>query len=211
MKKLLFLLPILLSGCISLDGYLPGTNFSPVDGSKSLINKVITNLFKRDEVEQEIEVPAESVEVVAESMLQDEIPLNEVVWLGTDISKWPITYNLDIDFQGGHIVYRTEATKKWPKKWMGPIAKGGQLVGNPWVFIKKDGKWYGATYEWLRPGQKSKPLKTIAGDHIKRFSHFSSEWKPTAETYYGFMLSGLVRDSSRNVEERTPIVLGMWP
>jgi hypothetical protein len=81
------------------------------------------------------------------------------------------------------------------------------------VIVKwRDGKWYAATFEWLRPGQTSKPVGVLdgsKGDHIKRSP--LSNWRPRKGERFGIMVSGLARGGARNVSERTNVQMVTWP
>jgi hypothetical protein len=137
----------------------------------------------------------------------DEIPLSDIRWLDTDVSSWPVTSKLEVRLDGKYIVYEQDGTGKWPST----SVNGGDLTGNPWVFIQQaDGTWYAATDEWMRPGQKVKAKYHVNGAHIKEYSHIPESWQPTPGVVYGFMVSGLARTSDRNVQERTQIVLMKW-
>ena len=86
------------------------------------------------------------------------------------------------------------------------------MNANPWVFANIGGQWYAGTFEWLRYGQTSKPkgvLDGSLGNHIK-VSPMSS-WYPRSGERIGLMVSGLARTSSRNVRERSNIVMVTWP
>ena len=87
--------------------------------------------------------------------------------------------------------------------------QGTALVGNPWIIAKLNGKWTAATHEWMRPKQKQKGRRSVHGDHIKR-REFGPDWTPTVGEQYGFCVSGLCRDATRNEQERTQIVLFTW-
>ena len=143
-----------------------------------------------------------SVEAVA----VDEIPLTDIVWLHTDVSEWDITSELKVSLSGSLIVYDQDGTSKWPATYV----NGGDVSGNSWVFIYQDGVWYGATHEWMTPGQTHKEKSSVDGAHMKKFDYFASSWTPTPGVEYGFMVSGLCRSADRNVEERTQIVLMTW-
>ena len=136
----------------------------------------------------------------------DEIAVSNIVWLDTDVSKWEITSKLDVSLSGSLIVYDQDGTTKWPATYV----DGGYVSGNPWVFVYKNGEWYGATHEWMRPRQTRKNKSSVSGSHIKEYNHFSSSWVPTPGVKYGFMVSGLARTSARNAEERTQIMLMTW-
>lgn len=139
------------------------------------------------------------------------LDLGDVTWLHTDVSGWPVTVNLSsVTFDGGQIcLHHDIASKNWP---IGNIS-GTDVVANPWVFIYHDDRWYGATWEWLRPpGQTCKNMSSVAGDHIK-VAPFdaASGWTPqSGETLY-FMVSGLARLGLSNVQERSEPVKVVWP
>jgi len=46
--------------------------------------------------------------------------------------------------------------------------------------------------------------------HVKK-REFPEPWKPQSGDLVGYMVSGLIRSSSRNVSERTNLVLTVWP
>lgn len=134
--------------------------------------------------------------------------LDSVVWLHSDISDWPETHTLDaVTLDGEQICLETAGVDEWPAVDF----DGTELVGNPWIFIEEDGVWYGATWEWLRPGQTCKARDSVAGTHIKQ-PPFEEDggWEPTPGVTYWFMVSGLARFSERNVEERTNLVPLTW-
>lgn len=137
--------------------------------------------------------------------------LSKVKWLHTDVSKWSQGAKLSsVKIEGSKICLNYNKADEW----RAINAGGTKVVGNPWVFIwnKSDKKWYGATWEWLRPGQTCKALKAVNGDHIKKTPYTaSSGWKPkSGETLY-FMVSGTARNGARNVQQRTQPVKFVWP
>ena len=123
-------------------------------------------------------------------------------WLHTNVSDWPVTATLSVNFSGSMINFPYSKSKEWPN------VDGS--VGNPWVIAQIDGQWYAATFEWLRPGQTSKPKSTVGGGNIKA-SPMSGDWAPQSGQRVGIMVSGLARTKLRNVEERTPVVMVTWP
>jgi hypothetical protein len=145
------------------------------------------------------------------SVYPPELDLNNVVWLHTNVSSWPVTVNLaSVTFQGGLICLNHDiASKNWPIGSTGST----EVVANPWVFIYHNDQWYGATWEWLRPpGQTCKNQSSVAGDHIKQ-SPFdaASGWLPeSGETLY-FMVSGIARYGTPNVQERSEPIRVVWP
>ena len=126
-----------------------------------------------------------------------------VRFLHTDVSGWPVTASLHASV-GGTINLPYSKAKVWP-------AVDG-VNANPWVFVNLDGQWYAATFEWLRPGQTSKPkgvLDGSMGDHIKVAP--LSSWRPHSGERIGLMVSGLARTKMRNVQERSNVVMVTWP
>ncbi len=125
-------------------------------------------------------------------------------WLHTNVSSWPVTSSLHASV-GGTINFPYSKATVWP-------AVDG-VNANPWVIVKwTDGKWYAATFEWLRKGQTSKPkgvLDGSMGDHIKVSP--LNKWRPHSGERFGIMVSGLARTQTRNVKERTNISMVTWP
>jgi hypothetical protein len=139
--------------------------------------------------------------------------LSRVTWLHTDVSKWPVTTKLDASVSRSGVV-----TLKYDKANVWPAVDG--LNANPWIFVKwTDGKWYGATWEWLKKGQQSKSMGGKSwGDHIKRPP--LSGWEPKSGGKCYMMVSGLCRSGTRedgiradprNVPERSNPVLVVFP
>jgi hypothetical protein len=138
-----------------------------------------------------------------------QVPANfaNVTWLHSDVSKWRQTANLSVNISGSKINLPYDRANVWPA-----VNHIGTVVNaNPWIFVpKSDGSgWYAATWEWLRPGQTSKNLSSVAGDHIKKSP--LQDFRPVSGTWYGFMVTGLARDSKRNVEERSNVFMLKWP
>lgn len=150
---------------------------------------------------------------------RDAIDASEVRWLHTDVSGWERTSTItsvrisDVP-AGGICIDHTQA-----RSWPGIDARLGiKLAGNPWVFARIGGVWYGATYEWLRPGQTCKltdrskhdrPSREL-GPHTKQSP--LSGWIPKAGEKVGFMVSTLARFGPEgDRHERSDIVLVTWP
>ncbi len=138
------------------------------------------------------------------------LDLGDVHWLHSDVSGWDEVAVLDsVTVSGGTICLDYDHADVWSS-----VIIGGDtaVVGNPWIFIYEDDRWYGATWEWLRPGQTCKNAASVAGDHIKRAPFDAdSGWTPTSGQTYYFMVSGLARFSERNALERTNVVEVVWP
>ncbi len=133
-----------------------------------------------------------------------------IKWLHTDVSNWPVTARMTASVADGKISFPYNKSSVWPGA---EIPGGGTGNGNPWVIVKwTDGKWYAATFEWLRVGQTWKPVGVLdgsKGDHIKKSP--LSGWRPHRGERFGIMVSGLARDSRRNVQERSNVDMVTWP
>ena len=133
-------------------------------------------------------------------------PLDELVWLHSDISSWPQTATLSsVSVSSDQICLPNDGVHAWPIHNL----DGTDVVGNPWIVLEHEGTWYAATWEWLRPGQECKAKTSVNGDHIKQPP--LDTWSPTSGETYWFMVSGLARFGERNVEARTNRVPAGWP
>ena len=129
--------------------------------------------------------------------------LRQVVWLDADVSSWPETSRITSASIGNPpvCIHHTKAGK-WPVK--------DGLEGNPWIFVNMNGKWYGATFEWLGPGQQCKGIHAgNIGEHIGR-SPLSS-WRPRSGELVGLMVSARARFRADTVRERSNVVMVRWP
>ena len=149
----------------------------------------------------------------------DDIDPSTVRWLHTNVSRWPQTSTItDIrirDVPAGGICIEHTQSGSWP----GVNSKLGSFVaGNAWVFANIGGTWYGATYDWLRPGQICK--LTVAGKHdrpsVELGPHTKQPpvagWVPRSGERVGFMVSTLARFGPEgNRQERSNIVVVTWP
>jgi len=127
-----------------------------------------------------------------------------IIWLHTDVSGWAVTASLNASVSGGTIHMPYSKAKVWP-------AVDG-LNANPWVIANLNGQWYAATFEYFRHGQTSKPAGVLdgsKGDHIQVSP--LNRWRPRSGERIGLMVSGLARANSRNVRERSNIVMVTWP
>jgi hypothetical protein len=141
-----------------------------------------------------------------EETQENEFP-EGLIWLGTNVSSWDKTANLkEVRIDSRLIQMPYDKSNEWPAREIG----GLQLNANPWIIANVNGKWYAATWEWLRYGQTTKSTYAVAGDHIKR-KEFGDDWKPKAGETYGFFISGLVRSHVRNVQQRSNVIYVVWP
>lgn len=141
---------------------------------------------------------------------RDELNLEQVRWLHSNVSSWPRASTVTKTFIGDPPIC-IEHTKSsvWPS-----IASRGTktaVAGNPWIFAKVDGQWYGATFEWLRSGQTCKQISAAdLGPHIKKSP--LDGWVPTSGEEIGLMVSTPARAGPEGpVRERSNVVLTRWP
>ena len=136
--------------------------------------------------------------------------LGAVEWLHTDVSGWRATSQItEITITSDEIcIYHTKSGR-WPEY----TQDGVVAEGNPWVFGNVGGKWYAATYEYLKAGQTCKHIERRGewglGAHTKR-SPLES-WAPRKGELVGFMVSTPARDNTRTSNERSNIVMVHWP
>ena len=127
-----------------------------------------------------------------------------ITWLHADVSNWPVTSSLNASVGGGAISMNYDKARVWPQR--------DGVNANCWVIVNLNGQWYAATFEYLRPGQTSKPVGVLngaMGDHIKVSP--LNKWRPSSGERFGIMVSGLARSQLRNVQERSNIVMVTWP
>ena len=129
--------------------------------------------------------------------------LRQVMWLDTDVSAWPETSRVtSASIDDPPICIHHTKAGKWPVK------DGAE--GNPWIFVNRDGRWYGATFEWLASGQVCKYVtRDNIGPHIGR-SRLSS-WRPRSGEMVGLMVSTLARFRPETTRERSNVVMVRWP
>lgn len=133
-----------------------------------------------------------------------------VQWLYTDVSKWPQTATLSVRTGSTTITLNHSKANTWPGVWASASNGSGmiQLNANAWIFVKRNGIWYAATFEWLQVGQTTKNIETVKGDHIKVPP--LNTFVPVHGEVYGFMVSGLARDAKRNIQERSEVKMYRW-
>lgn len=130
--------------------------------------------------------------------------IGSIIWKGKDISGWPETTTLRASISGGKVHLDYGKKREWPAV--------GDVNANAWAIVNIDGRWYAGTFEWLRFGQTEKEackLDSSCGDHFKKDP--LSSWRPRSGEVFGLMVSGLCRDTKRNVQERSNICMVRWP
>ena len=125
------------------------------------------------------------------------------------VKDWPVGSQMNVDISGGKINLRYDKFNSWPSVF--PRSLGGNAVNaNAWGFVKVGGIWHAGTWEYLRPGTFQKDEKAFGG-----CCHFRSpinNFRKVNGEIYGFMVTGVVRDTSGgiNVSQRTNVVLYRW-
>jgi hypothetical protein len=135
--------------------------------------------------------------------------LSQVTWLHENVSSWPVTSALsNVSIAGNKVNLSHSKAGNW--RVLEGSNGGADVEANAWVFVERNGRWYGATWEWLRPGQTTKTMPASAfGSHIKREPLAS--WAPQPGERIGFMVSTPARDGRRTTNERSNIVMTTWP
>ena len=142
----------------------------------------------------------------------EQFDLSKVTWLHTNVSNWPVTHNLTVNIGAGTICMEWGGTSTWPTATIRHTAGTHNIKvnANPWVFVWRNGRWYGGTWEWMAPNGNCKPMRVVEGGHIKQPGLI--DWDPVSgETYY-FMVSSIARGANlNNYQARTNVVSVVWP
>lgn len=140
----------------------------------------------------------------------DELDLSKVTFLHNDVSRWRITSKVtDVSISRSEICVDHTGAGRFPTSQFGTIA----VEGNVWILAQFNGRWYAATYDWLRPGQVCKGVTggELGPDQI-RIAPMDASWPgPRSGETVGFMVSTRARDDVSAGEERTNVVLVRWP
>ena len=138
--------------------------------------------------------------------------LSKVTWLHTNVSNWPVTHNLTVNLGAGTICMEWGGTSTWPTATIRHTdgTRDIKVNANPWVFVWRNGRWYGGTWEWMAPNGNCKPMRVVEGGHIKQPGLI--DWDPVSgETSY-FMVSSIARGANLNdYQARTDVVSVVWP
>lgn len=150
--------------------------------------------------------------------ITDMLPINEVTWLRdpeADAASFAPTAKLtNVSHTPGGVSFTIAGADGWPK---GNIdAAEGNMVS----FRKIDGKWYGATWEWLGPRtteRRFEPGRHV-GWHMANGNTGQSpnerlvrERTPVPGEPVGHMVCSVVRGSQRTVNQRSNIVVVPHP
>ena len=127
----------------------------------------------------------------------DEINAASVRYLHRNISSWEVVSRITrIDISGHRIcVYHTGAGGLGRSR-LGAPGEQIDIEGNIWVFAQFGGRWYGATWDWLRPGQQCKAESTSSlGPEQIRIAPMDRTWRPRTGDRLCFAMSSRARDS----------------
>lgn len=133
---------------------------------------------------------------------------SDVTWIGPNIGGWPVTSTLRASVNGGTITVDHTKKNSWPISTK--FASWQRVNASCWGFVKKDGRWYAGTWEYLRKGVSTRKTSTYGG--AGHFRPPIGTFRPQNGEIYGFMIAGVSRDtlSGNNVRERTNVVLWRW-
>ena len=139
--------------------------------------------------------------------------LSEVNWIHTDVTDWEENSRItEVNITSNEVaIYHTMAGL-WPVSYS-VFDDGAPIEGNAWIFAFVDGRWHGATWEWLRPGQQNKSVTAweFGEDQIRR-SPLDISWMPRQGDRVGFMMSTIARTNLRASQNyRTQVFMTTWP
>ena len=222
--------PLLLEGWgVSGDGSWIATRvehtFTPTEGLRTRVEiEAVTTPWNRASSAPPPEAPFGRPDVPAtgarmettvvdfsEAPPVDQIDPATIRWLHTDVSAWPIASQvLRVSVGERDVCIDHTAAGSWPTSALGSIL----VEGNAWIFAQVDGVWYGATWEWLRPGQTCKAVSDseFGADQIQ-IAPLDATWQPQSGDRIGFAVStrarhGITPDTGF---ERSNIVAITWP
>jgi hypothetical protein len=140
--------------------------------------------------------------------------LSNVVWGDTsEVAGWAVTAGFSPVVTGGGTGMNLNYDKAgvWPVGFpLGCCTSNDELVANAWIFIFRNGSWVASTWDWMRPGQTSKDTSNLfAPENALRGG--LSDFSPQSGESYGFMMSCLARNSTRNCTERSDVIMVTWP
>lgn len=132
----------------------------------------------------------------------DEIDAFDVTYLHTPIADWPQTSVITgITMGPSQICVFHTGANRFPQSQYGEII----VEGNLWVFAPINGRWYGATWDWVRPGQQCKgENKYQLGPDQIRIPPMNT-WIPASGSPICFAVSARARDGVPAGRERSNI------
>lgn len=130
---------------------------------------------------------------------------SDVVFIeAAEVKGWPATSSLNVGVAGSFFAMPYSKTNSWPTVTINAT----KVNANVWGFVKLNGVWHAGTWDWMRPGQTSKPIKAYGG--CCHFKPPINNFSLVAGRDYGFMMSGTARSNVRNIRERSHVVVYRW-
>ena len=142
----------------------------------------------------------------------DAINLRTVSWsIGENMTNWAVTSTmLSAGWSAGTLCTNHTKAGQWPVlPFFGDPST--TVEGNQVVIAKINGKWYGGSGEWLRPGQTCKGVPANIGpDTFYNAPPPLCYWVPQPGESYGLMVSTPSRAGQWGTAERSNVVLVKW-
>jgi hypothetical protein len=147
----------------------------------------------------------------------DGIDLRSVIIIKgpSGIASWPVGSDItSVDQGNGQLCINHTQLGRWPSvPFFGDAAT--LVEGNQWVFMQKNGQWYGGAADWYRPGQA---CKGIDANSIGRDAFYGANeeplhsWVPQPGELYGLMSTTPARawPDMKTLDQRTNIVTVRW-
>lgn len=121
------------------------------------------------------------------------------------VKSWPVTGSFTtMSVSGDFLVMPYSTADSWPRITI----NGTSVVSNVWGIVKRDGRWKAGTWDWMRPGQISKPKKAFGG--CCHFRGGIGNFSPRNGEVFGFFFSGTARSGVVNTAQRTNFVVYEW-
>ena len=145
------------------------------------------------------------------------IDLTKVVYvLGPNIGSWAQTATITNAYEDGSnlCVYHTKLGV-WPTTaFFGDTST--QVEGNQWVFMQKNGQWYGGAADWYRLGQACKGVDANSVGHDAFYQPNQEplhSWVPQHGEVFGVASTTPARawPDMKTLDQRTNVVLIKWP
>jgi len=130
---------------------------------------------------------------------------------GPAVANWAATSTVTQAYAtGGQLCIYHSQLGHWPTApFFGD--PGVPVEGNQWIFIQRNGQWYGGANDWYRPGQACKGVDSNIGR-----DGFSEEplhsWVPQSGETFGVMASTPARlwPDMATIDQRSNVVLIKW-
>lgn len=129
--------------------------------------------------------------------------LEQVIWLGQDVSTWSQTTKLTARTDPTSLYL--DFTAAWTPQQIG----ASQVMGTAWIFVWRDSVYYAAPFSYVLQGQHSWSRGSVNGSQVNVFP-IEDTWRPTPGIRYWFMVSGVAQGQVRNAQERSSLSSVVW-